>query len=103
MRHSWWNYNLCERTREMPSQDRYVGSGAARKLAGQPGIVGDFDGTLVRNETRLDVETQSAGMVGRAGMQPEALGMMLPRQRQAVLQQRAARAPADPCRRNPEE
>jgi hypothetical protein len=77
------------------SNDRDMGSGGAREVSGEAGVVRDFDGTFVRNEAKLQVEGQRTGMVRGTGVQPDAVRFVLPCQRKAVLQKRASGTFAD--------
>src|SRR5271169_2016766 len=80
-----------------------MGRGRARNVSRYARIVGDLDGPLVGHEPELHVERQRCRMVGSAGVQPDALRMVLPCQWEAVREKGASGGFADKRRRHAKE
>ena len=63
-------------------------------------IVGNLDGAFVGHESELHVKRQRRRMVGRAGVQPDALRLVLPRQWKTVRKKSSPSAFTDERRRH---
>src|SRR5580700_2333173 len=82
---------------------RNPGRGIRTRQAERSRIVEDLDRALVRNESGSAAEGKGVGMIERAGMQPETLDLVRPRDLDAAVDQIAPRSGSDQPRSDAKE